>query len=226
MRSPIAIGVGCLGAIAVAALPARGQIPGLPTLQSPFAAPQIAAAVNLGRAEDVTVAGIAGAWTPASARIQLSAGAARVSLDPEGVGYAAGARAYVPIRTFRGGAVAVGALAGAGAERVDEVTVYSAPVGASVGYRRALGATRAFAVYAVPFYSYTGVRTPDASTFLFRYALGADFALLPRVGVTLGLEGGQAPEVGEPGIRGRTLGAGVSYAFGSAGRAPDRGGRR
>jgi hypothetical protein len=64
MRSPIAIGVGGLVAIAVAALPARGQIPGLPTLQSPFAAPQIAAAVNVGRAESVTAAGIAAAWAP------------------------------------------------------------------------------------------------------------------------------------------------------------------
>lgn len=226
MKSPLATGAGCLLLAAVAAPPARAQIPGLPTLQSPFAAPQIAVGVNVGRAEDVTVAGIAAAWTPASARIQLSAGVARVSLDPEGAGYAAGARGYVPIRTFRGGALAVGALAGAGSQRVEEVTVYSAPVGASVGYRRALGATRAFAVYAVPFYSYTGVRTPDASTFLFRYALGADFALLPNVGVTLGLEGGQTPAFGDPGVRGQTLGAGVSYAFGSADRGRGRGGRR
>jgi hypothetical protein len=109
---------------------------------------------------------------------------------------------------------------------VDDVTVYTAPLGASIGYRRALGETRAFAVYAVPFYSYSGVRTPDASSFLFRYAVGADFALLPSVGVTLGLEGGQAPEFGEPGVRGQALGAGVSYAFGAARRGRDRGGRR
>lgn len=202
---------------ALAALLAAGradaQIAGIPLLQSPFAAPQLAVAVNASFGDSVKVVGVAGAWTPRSARLQVSGGIARVGRDEADAGYAAGARFYLPLKTFLGEAVAVGALLGVGAERVEGSTVLTAPLGATVGYRRALGATRAFAVYATPFYSYTGVRSPNASSSVFRFALGADVVLVPRVGLTVGYEAGGTPEVGEPGVRSPVTGAGLSYAF-------------
>ncbi len=192
---------------------AAAQIAGLPTLQSPFAAPQIAVGVNASRGDEMTLIGLAGAWTPPSGRVQLSGGVARIGREERDPGYAAGARFYLPLKTLAGEAVALGVLVGAGAARADERTVVTAPIGATVGYRRALGATRAFAVYAAPFYSYTGVRTPDASSFLFRFSLGADVVVLTRVGLTVGYEAGQEPTGSEPGLRSPVTGVGLSYAF-------------
>ena len=213
MRSALALAAVVLAATAASPRTAPAQIAGLPTLQSPFAAPQLAVGVNASRGDSLNVVGVAGAWTPRSARVQVSGGVARVGRDEEDAGYAAGARFYLPLRPFAGVAVAVGVLAGVGGERVSGSTVVSAPLGASIGYRRALGATRAFAVYATPFYSYTSVRTPKASSSLFRFALGADVVVVQRVGLTVGYEAGGEAGAGEPGVRSPVTGVGVSYAF-------------
>ena len=202
-----------LASLAVVSPRAHAQIAGLPLLQSPFVAPQRAVAVNVSLGDSLTVAGVAGGWTPRSGRLQASAGVARVGRDKRDAGYAAGARFYLPLKTLVGQSVAFGVLVGAGGERVAGGTVITAPIGATVGYRRALGATRAFAVYATPFYSYTGARNPRASSSVFRYAVGADVLVVRRVGLTVGYEGGGEPAADAPGVRSPVSGLGLSYAF-------------
>jgi hypothetical protein len=72
------------------------------------------------------------------------------------------------------------------------------PVGVSVGWRHALGATRAFSVYAAPFYgalhvpanSATGTTSTTKQNFY--GSVGADVAVLPQVGLTLGYQAGGA----------------------------------
>lgn len=202
-----------LAAAPVLAPEARAQIAGLPLLQSPFVAPQRAVGLNASRGDSLTVAGIASGWTPRSGRLQVSGGVARVGRDERDAGYAVGARFYLPLKTLLGESVAVGVMVGAGGERVGGGTVIAAPIGASVGYRRALGATRAFAVYATPFYSYTGARNPRASSSVFRFAVGADVVVVPRVGLTAGYEAGGEPAADAPGVRSPVTGLGLSYAF-------------
>ena len=215
MRRPPFAALTILLGLALLAPGARAdaQILGLPLLQSPFAAPQLAVGLNASFGDSLTVTGVAGGWTPRSRRAQVSGGVARVARDGVDAGYAAGARFYLPLKLLVGESVALGVLAGAGAERVEGTTAITAPLGVTVGYRRALGATRAFAVYATPFYSYTSVRTPRAASSVFRYAAGADVVLIPRVGLTVGYEGGGEPAPEEPGVRSGVGGVGLSYAF-------------
>jgi hypothetical protein len=91
-----------------------------------------------------------------------------------------------------------------------------APIGATVGYRRALGATRGVSIYAAPFFGYFrndfGDNTESAG--LFRFSVGGDFALTRAIGLTAGLEAGQSRSGTDPGVSGVIWGAGVSYAFG------------
>lgn len=194
------------------------QLPGLPVLQSPFVAPQRAAALNFGQADDLNAVGAAGAWAPASARVQLSAGLGRVTRgDDESPsrGIGGGLRAYLPLRSFAGEAIALGVFTGIGGDRTSGTTTLAAtPIGATVGYRRALGATRALSAYVVPFYSYTRQKADSVTSGqLFRFALGADVIVVPRVGLTLGYEGGATAQSDELGVRGGLFGAGLSYAF-------------
>jgi hypothetical protein len=192
---------------------ADAQIVGLPLLQSPFTAPQLAVGLNASFGDSLTVTGLAGGWTPRSGRVQVIGGVARVARDEVDAGYAAGARFYLPLKLLVGESVALGVLAGAGAERGEGVTPVTAPGGVTVGYPRARGATRAVAVYATPFFSYTSVRRPQAASSVFRYAVGADVVLIRRVGLTVGYEGGGEPAAGEPGVRSSVSGVGLSYAF-------------
>ena len=191
---------------------ARAQIPGLPTLQSPFAAPQVAVGANGARGDSVSVVGVAAAWTPRSARLQFTGGAAAVTRRSR-TGVGAGARAYLPLRTFAGQTVAAGVFLGAGGDRVAGATTLATAFGGSVGYRRALGETRAVAVYAAPFYGYNRVSAGGANSSLLRVSVGADVVLVRRVGLSAGLETGQVAGDGEPGPARTVTGAGLTYAF-------------
>ena len=191
---------------------AQAQIPGLPTLQSPFASPQVAVGANGARGDSVSVVGVAAAWTPQSARLQFTGGAAAVTRQSR-TGVGAGARAYLPLRTFAGQTVAAGVFLGAGGDRVSGATTLATTLGASVGYRRAVGETRAVAVYAVPFYSYNRRTGAGANSSLLRVSLGADVVLVPRVGLSAGVETGQRPGDGGPGPARTVTGAGLTYAF-------------
>jgi hypothetical protein len=208
--------------VAAAGPPAlAAQLPGLPVLQNAFAGPGLAAAVNAGGGSGGTAYAAALGWAPGSARFQVSLGAG-VLVSDGGTGGAFGVRAAVPVFQLMGGALGIAAFGGIGGAQGPRVAgarvgLGQGPVGASVGYRRALGATRAFSVYAAPFVVfYRNDRGDDTeSATLFRVSVGGDFAITRALGVTAGLESGaQRSSDDRPGPSGVIWGVGISYAFG------------
>jgi hypothetical protein len=199
---------------------AEGQLPGLPVLQNAFVGPGFAAAVNGGGGSGATAYAAALGWAPRSARFQVSVGAG-AHIGGGETGGAFGARVAVPVFSFMNGSLGVAAFAGVGGARGPRVQgarvgLGQAPVGAAVGYRRALGATRGVSVYAAPSFAYFCSDFGDStkSAGLFRVALGGDFALTRAIGLMAGLEAGGTRSGSGPGASGVVWGAGVSYAFG------------
>jgi hypothetical protein len=199
---------------------AEAQLPGLPVLQNSFVGPGFAAAVNGGGGSGASAYAAALGWAPSSARFQVSIGAGAFVSGGE-TGGAFGARVAVPVFSFMNGNLGVAAFAGVGGAQGPRaqggrVGLGQAPIGAAVGYRRALGATRGLSVYAAPFFGYFrndfGDNTTSAG--LFRFSIGADFAVTRALGVTAGLEAGQGRSGEDPGASGTIWGAGISYAFG------------
>jgi hypothetical protein len=199
----------------------QAQLPGLPVLQNAFVGPGFAAAVNGGGGSGSSAYAAALAWAPRSARFQISIGAGVHRSEGE-TGGAFGARVAVPVFSMMNGNLGVAAFGGVGGARgptIDgsRVGLGYAPVGAAIGYRRALGATRGFSVYAAPFFGFFRSDFGDAgseSTGLFRVSVGADFAVTRAIGVTAGIEAGASGGDDGPGPSGVVWGAGVSYAFG------------
>lgn len=210
---------------------AAAQMLGVPVLQNAFANPGITVAGNFGTQEDARGYGGAAAWAPGSGRFQLSAGAgvfdAETSPDDRTRTFTWGVRGSFSFLEMAGGAVGLGAFAGAGALSRDRVTEIRAPIGASIGWRRALGATRAISVYLAPFYSYSErrfdrggldcdvVTCPDESerSGALRVSAGVDVAVARSIGVTVGYEDGQRADGSDPGPRSGIFGVGISYAF-------------
>jgi hypothetical protein len=200
---------------------AAAQLPGLPVLQNAFAGPGFAAAVNAGGGSGGSAYAAALGWAPGSSRFQISLGGGVLVSEGE-TGGAFGVRAAVPVFQLMNGALGIAAFGGVGGAKGPEVTgarvgLGQGPIGAAVGYRRALGTTRGFSVYAAPFAMFYrndfGDETESAT--LFRFSVGGDFAFSRALGVTAGLEGGaQRSADGRPGPSGVLWGVGVSYAFG------------
>jgi len=86
------------------------------------------------------------------------------------------------------------------------------PIGAAVGYRKAIGSNHGVSVYATPSYVFFtgGTKTEN----LFRAAIGADVGITSSFGATAGVEFGQTRPRGFGGPSGTSYGVGVSYAFG------------
>jgi hypothetical protein len=217
-----------LAAIATAALlaapgAARAQMLGTPVLQNAFANRGVTVAANYGSASGSRSYGAAAAWAPASGRVVLSLGGG--VFDPSDAGLKSrttyGVRAAFAVKEFASGAVGVGAFAGvggAGAPKNDELgvgSILTVPAGITLGYRHALGATRAFSVYASPFYSWARatVAGQSESAGRLRVSGGLDVALIPKVGLTLGVESGAKAAEGKPGATSSLVGVGLSYAF-------------
>jgi hypothetical protein len=218
-----------LTAIATAALLAapgglaRAQMVGTPVLQNAFTNRGVTVAANYGSASGSRSYGAAAAWAPASGRVVLSLGGG--VFDPSDAGLKSrttyGARAAFAVKEFASGAVGVGAFAGvggAGAPKNDELgvgNILTVPAGLTIGYRHALGATRAISVYAAPFYSWARatVGGQSESEGKLRVSAGLDVALIPKVGLTLGVESGAKATEGKPGATSSLFGAGLSYAF-------------
>jgi hypothetical protein len=199
---------------------AGAQLPGLPVLQNAFVGPGFAAAANAGGGSGASAYAAALGWAPGSARFQVSVGAGAHVGNGE-TGGAFGARVAVPVFSFMNGNLGVAAFAGLGGAqgpkvRGARVGLGQAPLGAAVGYRRGLGATRGFSVYAAPFFGYFRNDFGDStkSAGLFRVSIGGDFAVTRAIGVTAGLEAGGKRSGNGPGTSGILWGAGVSYAFG------------
>lgn len=211
----------------LAALPAiaAAQFPSVPVVESPFFDAGRAGGMNLGLERESTAYVAAGSWVPASERWKVSAGLGYVTVRDGGGGVAAGIRGAYPFRLGQDrdstSTVGVALFAGAGGFSVDGVTRLSVPAGAAIGVRGAVAGGRAYAVHAAPFLVYNRASGRDdvtgvdrsASGFVIRLGTGADFAVTPRVGLSLALEFGQDPDEDDPGARGTVLGAGVALRF-------------
>lgn len=184
----------------------RAQMPRLPVLQNGFVTSGWSVGLNAGGTSSDGVLAAAGAWSPTSGVMQVSAG---VGADfGTGAGFAYGARIGAPL-TFlerRGPIGAIAFIGIGGNSAVRDTSRLEVPVGIGVGYRHTLGATRGISVYAAPFYLYqrtasaVGSATNQGS---FRASLGTDLTVSPRLGLTLG---------GDAGTRGPgRIAAGVSY---------------
>jgi hypothetical protein len=212
---------------ALAAPPAGAQMPGVPVLQNGFVRPGAAAALNYGTAEGADVLALAGAWTPASGRFQLSLGLGLLSPEVGDRGTTTGVRAAVPIGTPWTGrpssAFGLAVFAGVGGTRItaggDAQGIVQVPAGIGVGYRRRIGETRALALFLTPSYTWTRRTGADAAdglgdeSNLFRTAIGGDLVVTDRIGVTAGYEFGATAGSGAPGATGGIFGLGVSYIF-------------
>ncbi len=194
----------------------NAQLPGVPVLQNAFANPGLTIGVNYGQSDESKGYAGALAWSPASARFQVTGGFGAFKPDEGDRAWGWGARAAVPItQTMMAGKLGIGAFAGVGGSSQDEVSLLHVPAGASISWRTRLGERRGISIYAAPFYSWTRVSFDDESESkgLIRASFGVDVAVVPALGITVGYELGQKADEGEPGATGGTFGVGVSYAL-------------
>lgn len=212
--------VAALAGAAALAFTARAgaQMPGAPILQDAWATAGFVGAVNVGGGADGSVYAGAFAWTPGSGRFQLSGGLgyhSRTGLSSRGV---YGLRAAIPFgsptSTFGMAAFAgLGGGSGGGSTTADSAASSTQiPIGAAIGWRRAIGASHGLSLFASPaFVFHTGGAKSGG---LFRVGLGADFGITSSLGATAGFDfgGSRARAVGGP--SGVLYGVGVSYVFG------------
>jgi hypothetical protein len=197
------------------ALSARAQMLGAPVLQNAFTNRGVTIGADFGAGDDQKSYGVAIAWSPVSAKYQLSGGIAY--LDPkDGSGTATyGARLMVPVLN-RNSPFGVAPFVGVGGATLDGVTDWQIPLGITGGYRRALGTNgRGISAYVSPFFTWARVRENRQTDThgLLRVSIGVDAAVLPRLGVTVGFETGQKAGEGEPGATGGIFGLGISYSL-------------
>ena len=207
---------------------AVAQLPELPVLQNGFTSPGVAVAANFGTGDESSTLALAGAWAPGAGRLQFSGGIG--VFQPPGDASsraAAGARAAFAVPTPWTGkptsALGLTAFGGIGGSWREGGTLLQVPVGIGVGYRMGIGATRALSVYATPFYSFVRRTAEDETddpeteddmrSNLLRTAVGVDFTVTRKIGLTAGYEFGATAEDGRPGPRGGIFGVGLSYAF-------------
>lgn len=179
------------GLLAAASLPGLAQLPGLPVLQNAFGNSGITVGLNAGTAPEGQAYALAAGW--GRGRL-LAGGGIGMSSGAGSNGVAYGARVAMPVWSMAGGSIGFAAFGGAGGSVAGDANVVQLPVGVSVGWRRALGATRGFSVYAAPHYAWIRDTRPTLGTSSggrFRAGLGLDVGITPRLGVTLGIEGGQ-----------------------------------
>ncbi len=192
------------------------QMPGVPVLQNAFANPGLTIGVNYGQSDESKGYAGALAWSPASARFQLTGGFGAFKPDDGERVWAWGARAAVPVtQTMMAGKLGIGAFGGVGGASQEETSLLHVPVGASLSWRTRLGERRGISLYAAPFYSWTRVSFDDESQSkgLIRASFGVDIAVVPALGITVGYELGQKAGEDEPGATGGAFGVGVSYAL-------------
>ena len=207
-----------LAIAAVLAAPAasRAQLPNAPVLQNAWVTPGIVVAANAGGGSDGSVYAAAASWAPSAGRFQLAGGGgitSRSGGDGRGV---FGARIAFPMMQLMGGAVGLAGFVGVGggSGTGDDTTAVETgvPAGVGIGYRRSLGSTRGFSVYATPHYLWASGKA--GNTGLIRVAAGLDVGLSPRIGITGGIEMGQSADEGEVGPTGTLYGVGFSFVLG------------
>jgi hypothetical protein len=215
VQRSVLIAAGAIAAAVAVARPSQAQMLGTPVLQNAFLNPGFTVAANFGTGNDANTFGGAVAWAPKSGRGQLSGGAALFDPDVGSSHATWGARVMAPIPKISRPSIGVAAFAGIGGLSADGATTLRVPVGASVGYRRALGGGRGISGYVAPFYSWSRVKADGvtSSAGLFRVSFGVDVAILPALGATVGYETGSKAGADEPGPTGGLFGIGLSYAL-------------
>jgi hypothetical protein len=224
-RSMILLGTVVASSLAPAA---RAQMLGAPVLQNAFTNRGFTVGVDFGSGGDLTSYDGAAAWSPANEKYQFSLGVGY--LDPKnGSGTATyGARLMVPVLSHSS-AYGVAPFVGMGGANFSGVNDWQIPLGISAAYRRAVGEKgRGVSAYVSPFYTWNRVRENKQTTTngLFRVSVGVDAAVLPQVGVTVGIETGQKAGDEDAGARGTIFGLGVSYALHKPGTGVEPDSRR
>jgi len=202
--------------LAVGTHAASAQMYDVPVLQNAFVNPGTTLGANYARGDRAQVLGAAAAWVPSNGVLQISGGVAWFNPDTGSSHATPGARVMAPIRRLGSRTLGVAIFAGVGGMRLgNRATETRIPVGASVGYRRALSVNRGISAYVAPFLSISRVKqdTVGVTHVLFRVSIGVDAAVLPGLGLTLGFEGGANARAGMPGPGGSLLGVGISYAL-------------
>lgn len=189
---PLVAALGAAGAL-------QAQLPGAPVLQNAFVAPGVVLALD-GGGGDGAVYAAAMSWAPGNARFQLSAGAGSWTPTGGDARFVYGGRVAAPVLSLMGGNLGVAVFAGAGTGPARGTTPRAptqTPIGASIGYRKALGATHGFSIYAAPMY--LGIAAQGRSAeHLFRTSFGVDAGVTKSIGVTAGVETGQTSSGGGP----------------------------
>jgi hypothetical protein len=204
----VAIGGGAANCLA--------QMPATPVLQNAWANAGITIAADYGKARDASAIAGALAWSPRQSRFQLSAGAGVVRQDSGGSQGGYGARLSIPLVSFASGNLGTAIFGGVGVTSMSGVTQSSFPVGASLGFRHGLGATRAISGYVAPFYTIartSGGPAGKATGGAIRASVGLDVTIAPQIGLTVGYETGADAKGDKPGPRGGVFGVGLSYAL-------------
>jgi hypothetical protein len=203
----------------VGAFPAAAQMPATPVLQNAWANSGITIAANYGRITGASALAGALAWAPTNARFQLSLGGGAVHVDSGGGSGGYGARLAVPLVEFAAGSIGTAIFGGVGFFGRKAVRESSFPVGLSLGWRHALGTTRAVSAYVAPFYLLSRRKgtvngaVKDEKGSVIRAAVGLDVTLASRLGMTIGYESGARAKDLAPGPRGGAFGVALSYAL-------------
>lgn len=230
MAGAVACAVACGALLLPAALGA--QAPGLPIVQGAFVTPGLGLGVNgAGEGEGRSAVALAAAYALAGGRVQLSGGAGLYRPGVDGlrenaltyggrVAFAALERGRLGATAFAGfGAAQLASRPAPGVESLD-VTLQQIPAGVSVGYRGALGATRAWGVSVAPMWVFRRQTTEGGSETTsangFRVGVLAEVALSRRFGLALGVESGAGAGERQGDValppRGTAFGLGISVA--------------
>lgn len=193
---------------------ASGQMPATPVLQNAWANAGITAAIDYGHAQGENAWAGALAWAPSRSRFQLSLGGGVIKDSSTNRG-GYGARISIPLVQFAGGSIGTGVFGGVGYTSVGSAREANFPVGASLGWRHALGATRGISAYVAPFWVLTRFKqdTISRTRGLVRASLGLDVTLASQLGLTVGYEDGARAKASDPGARSGVFGVALSYAF-------------
>ena len=205
-----------LSLVTLHATAGRAQMPGAPVLQNAWASPGLVVAADFAGGSGSLYGGAVG-WAPGSGRFQLSAGVG--SQTPKGgsgrVVY--GVRAAFPLFQAMSGKLGVAGFVGMGggsAKAGDTTSSKSlVPVGATVGYRQAIGtAGRGISGYLAPSFQFHSGAFQKKN--YFRVAGGVDVGISARFGLTLGFESGANAKAGDVGPSGSLFGIGASMKLG------------
>jgi len=223
LRVVLSSGCGCVAAafsfVITSPTPAVAQMPGAPVLQNAWATPGAVGAVNFSGGSDGEAYALAASWAPTSSRFQISGGFGSRHITAIGSRSVFGVRLAMPFGAGAMSGIGFAAFVGAGGSEGGKTAVGDSvestsevPLGAAIGWRRALGAAHGVSIYASPSYVLFSGGTKSGG--LVRGAVAADVGITPSLGFTAGIEFGQTRGRAIGGPSGTLYGVGLAYAFG------------